>query len=137
MSPFDFVTNAVRAKEIATVFARHGFAEVIQQINPPPGFLHRIIPQPRQRGAWERLRLAAEELGPVFVKTGQLLSMRPDVIPEPLVFELRKLQDAVNPLPFDAMRPVLEEELGPDLDAIFSSSAWMRLARSATSVLRA
>lgn len=120
MSPFDFVTNAVRAKEIATVFARHGFAEVIQQINPPPGFLHRIIPQPRQRGAWERLRLAAEELGPVFVKTGQLLSMRPDVIPEPLVFELRKLQDAVNPLPFDAMRPVLEEELGPDLDAIFS-----------------
>lgn len=120
MSAFDFVTNAVRAKEIATVFAKHGFAEVIQQINPPPGFLQRIIPQPRQRSVWERFRLAAEELGPAFVKSGQLLSMRPDVIPEPLVSELRKLQDAVQPLPFAQMRPVLVEELGDDLTAIFS-----------------
>ncbi len=124
MSPFDFLTNAVRAKEIATVFAKHGFAEVIQQINPPPGFLHRIIPQPRlRRSVWERFRLAAEELGPTFVKSGQLLSMRPDVIPEPLVSELRKLQDAVKPLPFAEMRPVLVEELGEDLDAIFSEFA--------------
>ncbi len=120
MSPFDFVTNAVRAKEIATVFAKHGFAEVIQQINPPPGFLHRFIPQPRQRSVWERFRMAAEELGPTFVKSGQLLSMRPDAIPEALVFELRKLQDNVKPLPFEEMRPVLVEELGEDLDAIFS-----------------
>ena len=121
MSPFDFVTNAVRAKEIATVFAKHGFAEVIQQLNPPPGFLHRFIPQPRpRRSVWERFRLAAEELGPTFIKSGQLLSMRPDVIPEPLVSELRKLQDSVKPLPFAEMRPVLVEELGDDLDAIFS-----------------
>lgn len=120
MSPFDFLTNAVRAKEIATVFAKHGFAEVIQQINPPPGFFQRFIPQPRQRSVWERFRLAAEELGPTFIKSGQLLSMRPDVIPEPLVFELRKLQDNVKPLPFAEMRPVLVEELGEDLDAIFS-----------------
>ncbi|MFT3828263.1 MAG: AarF/UbiB family protein [Opitutaceae bacterium] len=121
MSPFDILTNAVRAKEIASVFARHGFAEFFQQINPPPGFLQRIIPQPRHRlSVWERLRLAAEELGPTFVKTGQLLSMRPDVIPEPLVFELRKLQDAVKPLPFDEMRPVLVEELGEAFEGIFS-----------------
>ncbi len=120
MSPFDFVTNAVRAKEIATVFAKHGFAEVIQQINPPPGFLHRFIPQQRQRSVWERFRMAAEELGPTFVKSGQLLSMRPDAIPEALVFELRKLQDNVNPLPFAEMRPVLVEELGEDLDAVFA-----------------
>ncbi len=120
MSPFDFLTNAVRAKEIATVFAKHGFAEVIQQINPPPGFFQRFIPQQRQRSVWERFRLAAEELGPTFVKSGQLLSMRPDVIPEPLVFELRKLQDNVKPLPFAEMRPVLVEELGEDLEAIFS-----------------
>ncbi len=121
MNPFDFVTNAVRAKEIATVFAKHGFAEVIHQLNPPPGFLHRFIPQAKQRrSVWERFRLAAEELGPTFIKSGQLLSMRPDVIPEPLVSELRKLQDSVKPLPFAEMRPVLVEELGEDLDAIFS-----------------
>lgn len=121
MSPFDFVTNAVRAKEIATVFAKHGFAEVINQLNPPPGFLHRFIPQPKhRRSVWERFRLAAEELGPTFVKSGQLLSMRPDVIPEPLVSELRKLQDSVKPLPFAEMRPVLIEELGEELDVIFS-----------------
>jgi ubiquinone biosynthesis protein len=122
MSPFDFLNNAVRAKEIAAVFARHGFAEVIQQINPPPGFLQRIIPHPRERrSVWERIRLAAEELGPTFVKTGQLLSMRPDVIPEPLVLELRKLQDSVKPLPFAEMKPVLLEEYGDELDTIFSS----------------
>ncbi len=120
MSPFDFVTNAVRAKEIAAVFARHGFAEVIQQINPPPGFLHRIIPQPKKRSVWQRLRMAAEELGPIFVKSGQLLSMRPDVIPEHLVLELRKLQDRVKPLPFSEMRAVLVEELEAEPETVFS-----------------
>lgn len=121
MSPFDFLSNASRAKEIVAVFAKHGFAEIIRQINPPPGFLHRIIPQPRQRSVWERFRLAAEELGPTFVKSGQLLSMRPDVIPEPLVSELRKLQCDVKPLPFEQMRPVLVEAYGEELDAVFAA----------------
>jgi len=121
VNPFEILTNAVRAKEILTVFARHGFAEVIQQLNPPPGFFQRIVPHPRQRrSVWERFRLAAEELGPTFVKSGQLLSMRPDVIPEPLVLELRKLQDAVTPLPFAEMRAVLIEELGAEPETVFA-----------------
>ena len=79
------------------------------------------MPHPRQRhSVWERFRLAAEELGPTFVKSGQLLSMRPDVIPDPLVIELRKLQDAVTPLPFAEMRPVLVEELGAEPETVFA-----------------
>ena len=64
MNPFEILTNTLRAKEILTVFARHGFAEVIQELNPPPGFLHRVGPHPKLRlSVWERFRLAAEELG--------------------------------------------------------------------------
>lgn len=121
MNPFDFLTNAVRAKEIVSVFARHGFAEIFHKLNPPPGFLSRGGATPRvRRSVWERIRLAAEELGPTFVKSGQLLSMRPDSIPAPLVAELRKLQDGVKPLPFAEMRAVLVEELGAEPDTVFS-----------------
>jgi ubiquinone biosynthesis protein len=56
-------------------------------------------PDPRPRG--ERLRLALEELGPVFIKLGQALSTRPDVIPPDLAIELSKLQDSVPPFPGD------------------------------------
>ena len=115
VQPFDFLTNAVRAKEIITVLVRHGFADLVTHLNPPAGFLQRIVPKPSvRRTTWERIRLAAEELGPAFVKSGQLLSMRPDLVPEPLVIELRKLQDDVKPVPFEKIDAVLREELGED-----------------------
>lgn len=121
MNPFDFLTNAVRAKEIVAVLMRHGFANLVQHLNPPAGFLQRIVPHPSvRRTIWERIRLAAEELGPTFVKSGQLLSMRPDLVPEPLILELRKLQDDVKPVPFDEIREVLCAELGDDYAASFS-----------------
>jgi len=115
VKPFDLLSNAVRAKEIATVLVRHGFAEFVQHMSPPAGFLQRIVPKPSvRRTTWERIRMATEELGPTFVKSGQLLSMRPDLIPEPLVLELRKLQDDVKPVPFSEIREVLHAELGTD-----------------------
>ena len=120
MNAFELVSNAVRAKEIIGVFARHGFAEVLEQLHPPKGVLERFRRGPRQHTPWERLRMAAEELGPTFVKAGQLLSMRPDVLPEPLIYELRKLQGEVKALPFDQIRAVLQEELGVDPDSLFA-----------------
>lgn len=121
MNPFDLLANAVRAKEIVAVLVRHGFADLAQQLNPPAGFLQRIVPQPSvRRTTWERIRLAAEQLGPTFVKSGQLLSMRPDLIPEPLVLELRKLQDDVKPVPFAEIDAVLCAELGADYATLFS-----------------
>jgi ubiquinone biosynthesis protein len=121
LKPFDLLANAVRAKEIAIVLVRHGFAEIIEQIETPGAWWQRFVPTPREhRSIYERIRLAAQELGPTFVKFCQLLSMRPDLVPQPLVLELQKLQDAVQPLPFSGMQKVALEELECDLAEVFS-----------------
>ena len=59
-----------------------------------------------------RLRLLLEELGPTFTKLGQMLSLRPDLLPESVTSELKKLQYAASPLPFEKLEPVLEKALG-------------------------
>ncbi|HUJ45197.1 MAG TPA: AarF/UbiB family protein [Opitutaceae bacterium] len=121
LKPFDLLANAVRAKEIVLVLVRHGFAEIIEQIETPGAWWQRFVPTPKERRSTvERIRLAAEELGPTFIKFCQLLSMRPDLVPQPLVLELQKLQDAVQPLPFDAIQEVVSEELECDPAEVFS-----------------
>ncbi len=122
MTPFALVAHAVRAKEIIAVAARCGFGELLDQLELPPGFWQRFIPRPGQRlPAYVRIREALEELGPAFIKAGQLLSMRPDALPPALIIELRKLRSNVAPLPFSEMRPVLEESLGRPLAEQFSA----------------
>ena len=121
MKPFDLFSHAVRAKEIFTVLARHGFADLLDQIDLPVGIRNRLpSPQPAERNVWVRIRLVLEDLGPAFVKVGQSMSMRPDALPAPLILELRKLQDHVRPVPFAEIKPVLLEELPADLEVIFS-----------------
>jgi len=117
---FNILNHAVRAKEILAVLARHGFADLLTQLDLPAGFWHRLLPTPSPYSTAEHIRLAAEELGPTFVKLGQLLSMRPDVVPHDIILELRKLQDSVQPLPFDVMKPVLVAALGRELAEVFS-----------------
>jgi ubiquinone biosynthesis protein len=68
----------------------------------------------------ERLRLAMEELGPTFVKLGQILSTRPDVIPREFIEEFRKLQDEVPAVPVSELREQVRRELGMDFDEIFA-----------------
>jgi len=112
VKPLTFLSNAARAKDIFAVLAKHGFANLLTQLDPQEGLWKRIIPQPSERRTtWERIRLALEELGPTFVKAGQLMSMRPDALPHALIFELRKLQNKVRPLPFAEMRSVLVSSL--------------------------
>lgn len=121
MKPFELFGHAVRAKEIFTVLARHGFSDLLDQFDLPVGIRDRIVPTPLpERNVWHRIRLVLEDLGPTFVKVGQLMSMRPEALPAPLILELRKLQDHVRPVPFSEMKPVLVEELTPDLNTIFS-----------------
>jgi ubiquinone biosynthesis protein len=121
VTPFNLLSHAVRAKEIVAVLARHGFSEFIDQLDLPAGIRDRLVRAPlHERNIWVRVRLALEDLGPTFVKFGQLMSMRPDAFPAALILELRKLQDDVRPVPFAQIRPALVDELPAPLEEIFS-----------------
>ena len=110
-----------RLREIAQVATRHGFGYVFSRRGAAePGDPSGDTPDARAtRG--RRLRETLEELGPTFVKFGQLLSTRPDVVPDDIIAELRKLQDEARPEPFEAVRQVVEEELGLTLEQAFES----------------
>ncbi|MFZ5497385.1 MAG: ABC1 kinase family protein [Verrucomicrobiota bacterium] len=121
MIGFDILSHAGRAKDILAALARHGFSNLLNQMDLPAGVWQRLLPTPpAPHRPEERLRLAAEELGPAFVKLGQILSMRPDLLPHPYIVELRKLQSQVQPLPFDGFRPTLVAELEREPEEIFS-----------------
>jgi ubiquinone biosynthesis protein len=95
---------ASRRTNIALVFIKHGLAAV-------PAAAFGLAPAARRRSAFaRRWRLAFEELGPAFVKLGQLISVRPDEFSEELVAEMQRMQDAVAPLPASAIRRVITEE---------------------------
>jgi ubiquinone biosynthesis protein len=81
-------------------------------------FLGRPVHDARPRG--ERLRLALEELGPVFIKFGQALSTRPDILPPEVAQELAKLQDRVPPFPGREARAIVERALGKPVSDIFA-----------------
>lgn len=121
MIGFDILSHAGRAKDILSALARHGFSNLLNQMDLPAGIWQRLLPNPpAPHRPEERLRLAAEELGPAFVKLGQILSMRPDLLPHSYILELRKLQSEVQPLPFEEFRATLVEELEREPEEIFS-----------------
>jgi ubiquinone biosynthesis protein len=110
-----------RISEIAQVAAKHGFGYLFEVGRPT--FLARrhreveIDAAGSSRG--QRLRDMLDELGPTFVKFGQLLSLRPDVVPPDIVFELKALQDKVTPFGFEDARSVIEADLGLTLERLF------------------
>jgi ubiquinone biosynthesis protein len=103
-----------RLSEIGRVATRHGFGYVVERRRRGTA-----EDQPSDRG--RRLREMLDELGPTFVKFGQLLSTRPDLVPMDIVAELRKLQDDVAPVPFSAVEQVIEAELGLTVERAFLS----------------
>ena len=110
-----------RLTEIAQVAARHGFGYFLRRnrlgdlLPPGNGRDGEVTASDRGR----RLREMLDELGPTFVKFGQLLSTRPDVVPPDIVAELRGLQDQVSPVPFMQIREVVETELDLTLEQAF------------------
>jgi ubiquinone biosynthesis protein len=110
-----------RLTEIAQVAVRHGFGYFLKRHKlgdlVPWGERESVEATATDRG--RRLREMLDELGPTFVKFGQLLSTRPDVVPPDIVAELRGLQDDVKPFPFDQARGVLEEDLGLTVEQAF------------------
>lgn len=113
-----------RYQKIAEVLLRHGFGFALEQLDLVyTGRWRRRrwgAPPPPKGTRGERLRLAMEQLGPTFVKLGQLLSARPDVVPEDIAEELTKLQDHVPPVPFVRVRSVIEAELDVPLEKAFA-----------------
>jgi ubiquinone biosynthesis protein len=115
--------NLGRLSEIAQVAVRHGFGywfdtHRLTDLFPRRGARVEVDGQPSQRG--QHLREMLDELGPTFVKFGQLLSMRPDVLPPDIIAELRGLQDDVRPFPLADVEKVVEEELGLSIDKLFA-----------------
>ena len=108
--------NLARLGEIAHVAARHGFGYVFSRGEGEGDELGDRGPG-RNRG--RRLREVLDELGPTFVKFGQLLSTRPDIVPPDILAELRGLQDDARPESFETVRGVVERELGLTLEQLF------------------
>lgn len=113
-----------RYRKIAEVLLRHGFGFFVEQLDLAYAarWRRRLSSAqehvPATRG--ERLRFAMEELGPTFVKLGQLLSSRPDVVPADIATALTQLQDHVPPVPFLRIRTAVEAELGVSLEEAFA-----------------
>jgi len=122
MSARPAVRQLGRISEIAQVAAKHGFGHFFETHGPGAVRSRRareVDPTFEGSPRGRRLREMLDELGPTFVKFGQLLSTRPDVVPPDIVFELKALQDAVRPFPFAQAERVVEEELGLTLERLF------------------
>ena len=120
--------NFRRYRQILRVLLHYGFEEAVSYMEEKKrfSFIRKLIPRAKIEKAlhlskWEKMRLVCEELGPTFVKFGQLMSNRPDVLPVGLITELEKLQDGVPPVKSETAMKVVEEELGKKLNQVFAS----------------
>ncbi|MBK7217021.1 MAG: phosphotransferase [Candidatus Promineofilum sp.] len=119
--------HLARYRRIAEVMARHGFGAVLAQLgladrlNIPRRLLRRGVEESERVPPAVRLRLALEELGPTFIKLGQIASTRPEILPPAVLAELNNLQDNVPPDPWETILPLIEAELGRPLPEIFAA----------------
>lgn len=107
-----------RYRHIAAVLVKYGFEEFTS-----------LVPKPRRRKAAtpppavtrpQRVRMALEEMGPLFVKLGQLLSTRPDLLSAEYIAELEHLQDNVTPVPFEKIRQEVQTQFGRTLEDLYA-----------------
>jgi ubiquinone biosynthesis protein len=122
-----------RSRQIAKILVRNGFGFIIGRVGrearipwpSPPDGAHADT---RSVSSPERVRLTIEELGPTFIKLGQILSTRGDLVPANYRAELIKLQDAAPPVPEDQVRAELLAELGRPIEDVFTSFDFTPLA---------
>ncbi len=121
-------THAGRYGEILSILLKYGFSEFVKRAGliGKFQFLTSLIPEKEhvkitQFNIWEKVRFVLEELGPTFIKFGQIASNRRDMFPNELVDELEKLQDAVPPFPFHEVKNIIQEDFGKPLEEVFQS----------------
>lgn len=108
-----------RIRDISAVLVRHGFGEIASRLGiRRKGDGDKDLSPPEATLA-VRLRRVLEDLGPSFVKLGQIMSTRADLLPQEVLTELGKLQDSVPAVPFEAIRERIEQSLGRPLDEVF------------------
>lgn len=119
------IRHLQRYKEIVNAFIRQGFGYMIKEMG-----LFELLSLPKRlfsegtKGTYnkttgERIRLFLEELGPTFIKIGQVASTRYDVLPKDIISELENLQDQASPFPILEVRKIIEAELGYPIDDVF------------------
>jgi ubiquinone biosynthesis protein len=121
------VRDLGRAHDIASVLIRYGFGSFVRGLG-----MGKAIERAGRALHWQhveeyvrldtpqRIRHVLEELGPTFIKLGQILATRVDLFPPQYITEFEKLQDQVPPIPFEELLPQLEEDLGGTVDQLFS-----------------
>ena len=118
--------HVVRLRHILDVLVTEGFGFAVVRMNLHylirfPGRVRRYLTAaPTPLTLPEQLRRVIEELGPTFIKLGQMLASRPDLLPAPYIQELSRLHDHVRPVPFSRIKPVIESELGRPLGDVFA-----------------
>jgi ubiquinone biosynthesis protein len=139
------VRDLARLREITSVLVRHGFGEVVTRMgfgrrprrgtpsDPPPSMrpgeeaapeisteeLAKGEEEKSRTSTAERIRLVLQDLGPSFIKLGQIASTRPDLLPPDVIAELKRLQDDVPPVPFEDVKKVIEASLGAPIEQVF------------------
>lgn len=119
------IRHLQRYREIVTAFVRYGFGYIVKRLGLLESFPMRAFRfgerrDLAERTIGERLRLFLEELGPTFVKLGQIASTRPDLLPADIIAELERLQDKVAPFPFEEVERIVTEEFGEPLERLFA-----------------
>jgi len=120
------ISRGKRYRNVFSILARHGFDDVAQLLSGNRFvriFKKKYTPEEesqRIRDRWIRFRRVLEDLGPTYIKFGQVISNRPGILPDDLLSELSRLQDAVPPFPFEEVRKILETEFKRPIAEIFS-----------------
>lgn len=127
------IRHLSRYRKVARVFAQHGLGFIVRDLGlfnvlslHKRLFFQDIALDSKSLG--ERIRRVAEDLGPTFIKVGQIASTRPDVIPENIILELEKLQDQVAPFSYEKVQEIIEVEIGLKVHEVFAEFSKTPLA---------
>ena len=119
--------DLLRMNELATILLKYGFADVIRRLglSTPVEHAGKLVrssmrPDMLRMGTAERLRHAMEEMGPTFVKLGQVLATRVDLFPMDWIAEFEKLQDQATAIAYEDLVTHIEAALGKPLDTVFA-----------------
>jgi ubiquinone biosynthesis protein len=132
-----------RYREILSILIKHGFGEFLDRSHLSHIKLRGRRQTPadteraRERSKWMRIRLLLEDLGVTYIKFGQIMSNRPDVLPEELIRELEKLQSEVPPFSPEEARMILEEELRKPAGDVFQEFSDKPLASASIAQVHA